>query len=585
MQQLDGIAVSPGVAIGEALVIDNEGFRIPRHYILREEIDGELQRFQQALQSVAGEIQQTRDSVSTQLGDQYAAIFAAHLQMLEDPRLQAEVERWIRDQQYSAEYAVSVTLRGYARAFQKFENAYLSERSHDVYDLERRLLQSLVGHERQQIASLDSPVVLLAHNLSPSETATLKPEFVLGFGTEVGGAGGHTAIVAKGLEIPAVVGIGHFLFDVSGGDQVIIDGHEGRVILRPDDPTLQRYRKRQQASRSAVVRLKGLRDKPAVTRDGIHVQLMANIEFPHEAQVSIERGAEGIGLYRTEFLYLGASVAPTEEDHYQAYAEVVAAMDSRPVVIRTLDLGADKLSPTPPELADPNPFLGLRSIRLALANLPLFRLQLRAILRASVLGNVRIMFPLITTLDELVRAKQVLNEARDELINEGVPCNRELLVGMMVESPAAALLIDRFIDEVDFISLGTNDLVQYTLAVDRGNPAVNDLYQASNPAVLRLIQRVVQVALEAGIPASLCGQMSSSPQYTMLLLGFGLRQFSVAPGSIPEIKQICRRVDLEQCQQVATEVMGMTRVQDINAYLMSELTKLNLGENDHSGGG
>ncbi len=577
MQQLDGIAVSPGVAIGEALVIDNEGFRIPRHYVLREEVENELQRFQNALELVAGDIQQTRDSVATQLGEQYAAIFAAHLQMLQDPHLRAEVERWIDNQQYSAEYAVSVTLRGYARAFQKFENAYLSERSHDVYDLERRLLQSLVGHERQQIASLDSPVVLLAHNLSPSETAMLKPEFVLGFGTEIGGAGGHTAIVAKGMEIPAVVGIGSFLFDVSGGDWVIIDGNEGRLILRPDERILQRYRQRQRDLQSAVVRLESLRDKPSVTRDGVPIQLMANIEFPHEALGSIERGAEGIGLYRTEFLYLGSAVAPTEEDHYRAYGEVVAAMDGRPVVIRTLDLGADKLSSTPSELADPNPFLGLRSIRLALANLPLFRLQLRAILRASVLGCVRVMFPLITTLDELIRAKQILNEARDELINEGVPCNREMLVGMMVESPAAALLIDRFIEEVDFISIGTNDLIQYTLAVDRGNPAVNDLYQASNPAVLRLIQRVVQVAQQANVPASLCGQMSSLPQYTMLLLGFGLRQLSVAPGSIPEIKQICRHVDLEQCQQVVAEVMGMTRVQEIDAYLAAELAKLNLG--------
>ncbi len=577
MQQLDGIAVSPGVAIGEALVIDNEGFRIPRHYVLREEVENELQRFQNALESVAADIQQTRDSVATQLGEQYAAIFAAHLQMLQDPHLRAEVERWIDNQQYSAEYAVSVTLRGYARAFQKFENAYLSERSHDVYDLERRLLQSLVGHERQQIASLDSPVVLLAHNLSPSETAMLKPEFVLGFGTEVGGAGGHTAIVAKGMEIPAVVGIGSFLFDVSGGDRVIIDGNEGRLILRPDEQILQRYRQRQRDRQSTVVRLESLRDKPSVTRDGVPIQLMANIEFPHEALTSIERGAEGIGLYRTEFLYLGSAIAPTEEDHYRAYGEVVAAMDGRPVVIRTLDLGADKLSSTPSELADPNPFLGLRSIRLALANLPLFRLQLRAILRASVLGSVRVMFPLITTLDELIRAKQILNEARDELINEGVPCNREMLVGMMVESPAAALLIDRFIEEVDFISIGTNDLIQYTLAVDRGNPAVNDLYQASNPAVLRLIQRVVQVAQQANVPASLCGQMSSLPQYTMLLLGFGLRQLSVASGSIPEIKQICRRVDLEQCQQVAAEVMGMTRVQEIDAYLAAELAKLNLG--------
>jgi phosphoenolpyruvate-protein phosphotransferase (PTS system enzyme I) len=577
MQQLDGIAVSPGVAIGEALVIDNEGFRIPRHYILREEVEGELQRFQAARDAVADDIQQTRDSIACQLGEQYGAIFAAHLQMLHDPRLRAEVEKWIREKQYSPEYAVSVTLRGYAKAFQSFDNPYLSERSHDVYDLERRLLQSLVGRERQQIALLDSPVVVLAHNLSPGETANLNRRFVLGFATEIGGAGGHTAIVAKGLEIPAVVGIGHFLADVSGGDLIIIDGNEGRVVLRPDEQTLRRYRQRQVDRRDAAVRLAGLRDLPAVTRDGTHVKLLANIEFPYEASACQERGAEGIGLYRTEFLYLGSPVEPTEEDHFTAYAEVVRAMQGRPVVIRTLDLGADKLGQSQADPEDRNPFLGLRSIRLALANLPLFRPQLRAILRAGMLGDVRVMFPLITTLDELARAKQVLNEARDELAAEGVPSNRDMPVGMMVESPAAALLIDRFITEVDFISIGTNDLIQYTLAVDRGNPAVNDLYQASDPAVLRLIERVIQIAQGANVETSLCGQMSSSPLYTMLLLGLGLRQLSVAPGSIPEIKQVCRSVTLAQCRAVAAEVMTMVRPRDIDAYLGAELEKLDLG--------
>lgn len=575
MQQLDGIPVSPGVAIGEALVLDNEGFRIPRHYILREEVDSELQRFQSALHVVAEDIQRNRDSIAATLGEQYAAIFAAHLQMLHDPQLRAEVEARIRDKEYSPEYAVSLTLRGYAKAFESFENSYLAERSHDIYDLERRLLQSLVGHERQQIGDLDTSVIVLAHNLTPSETANLNRRFVLGFGTEIGGAGGHTAIVAKGLEIPAVVGVGRFLFDVSGGDMVIIDGDTGRLILRPDEKTLQRYRLRQEAHRHAAVRLEGLRDLPAQTQDGTRIQLLANIEFPHETPACNERGADGIGLYRTEFLYLGANGSPSEEDHFRAYAEVVHAMSGRPVVIRTFDLGADKLGSThtDPE-ADRNPFLGLRSIRLALANLQLFRPQLRAILRASVLGDVRVMFPLVSTLDELARAKEVLGEAMEELEAEGTPFDRNIRVGMMVESPAAAMMIDRFIREVDFISIGTNDLIQYTLAVDRANAAVNDLYQAADPAVLRLIQRVVQVADEAGVEATLCGQMSSSPIYTMLLLGFGLRRLSVAPSSIPEIKQVCRNVTLEQCQAVAAEAMTMYRPGDIDAFLQAQLDRL-----------
>lgn len=572
MQQIQGIAVSPGLAIGESLIIDNEGFRFSHHLVVPAATDGEVRRFAGAMDAVGIAIRASRDSVTQQLGERYGAIFAAHLSLLADPRLREDVEKKIREDFYSAEYAVSRTLRGYADHFLKMDNAYLAERVHDIYDLERRLLQTLTGHQREDLSRLDSQVVVLAHNLTPGETVHLNRRFVLGFATEIGGAGGHTAIVAQGMEIPAVVGLGRFLSNVSNGDVVIVDGDQGLLILRPDEATLQRYRKRVEQRRAVVERLQDLRDVPAETLDGQRIRMLANIEFPYETAACLDRGADGIGLYRTEFLYLAAKVEPTEEDHYRAYAEVVQAMEGRPVVIRTLDLGADKLGFGQENAEeDRNPFLGLRSIRLALANLQLFRPQLRAVLRASALGDVRVMFPLISTIDELHRAKQLLAEAMDELSAEGIEYDREIPVGIMVESPAAAVMIDRFVREIDFLSIGTNDLIQYTLAVDRGNPAVKDLYQASDPAVLRLIQQTLEAADRADVRASMCGQMCSDPRYTMLLLGLGLRHLSVAPSSIPEIKQICRKVTIPQCRAIAEQALAMSGPREIDAYLKGEL--------------
>ncbi len=574
MQILDGIAVSPGIAIGEALVIDNEGFRIPEHFVERDAVEDELERLDKAIAAVAKEIEHNRDSIAQQLGDQYGAIFSAHLQMLRDPKLHREVEQLVRGEHYSPEYAVSVTLRGYAKVFQGSDSPYLAERAHDIFDLEKSLLRNLLGRRREELSHLTTPVVVLAHNLTPSETANLDPKFVRAFVTEIGGAGGHTAIVAKGLEIPAVVGIGKFLADVSGSDRVIVDGDTGRVILKPDEETRRRYELEAKHHHEVAVQLEALRDLPAATKDGERVQLMANIEFPHEVGHCLDRGADGIGLYRTEFLYLENESEPSEEDHYQAYAEVVRAMNGRPVVIRTLDLGADKMGLAEVhEDEEPNPFLGLRSIRLALRNQQLFRPQLRAILRASALGPVRVMFPLISTLHELRQARMMLADAMEDLHEHGFEFNREIPVGMMVESPASVTMIDRFLPEVAFISIGTNDLIQYALAVDRTNPSVADLYQAADPAVLRLIDASLRAAAEAKVEASLCGQMSAEPSYTMLLLGMGLREMSVPPSAIPEIKNVCRNVTIPQCEAVAKRAMTMDSAREVDLFLNDELKK------------
>ncbi len=574
MIRLQGIAVSPGVAIGEALVMGNEGFRIPRRFVARDAVEDEVDRLRRAVDATASEIARHRDVVSKQLGDQYGAIFEAHLQMIRDARLASEVEGLIRERQYSPEYAVSRAMRRLAKVFESLAGSPLAERAHDIFDIEKRLLRALLGKRREELSHLTVPVLLLAHNLTPSEAVNLDRRYVKGFVTEVGGPGSHTAIVAGALEIPAVVGMGPFLTDVSGGDLVVIDGNSGVVILHPDEATLAKYREEAEANRNLARRLEALRDLPAETADGVQIRLSGNIEFPIEVNPCLDRGADGIGLYRTEFLYLGAEQEPTEEVHFEAYAQVVRAMAGRPVVIRTLDLGADKVLVEQPGTAERNPFLGLRSIRLSLRNVPQFRVQLRAILRASALGDVRVMFPLVTTIFELRQAKMILADVMEDLEECQVPFNRRIPVGMMVEVPAAVIMIEQFVREVDFLSIGTNDLIQYTLATDRDNKDVANLYSPCDPAVLRLIDMAVQAADRARTPINVCGQMAGRPIYVMLLLGLGLRSLSLTPAAVPEIKRVCRGVTMDACRQVAQRALQLEHARDIKNYLKEELKKI-----------
>jgi len=574
MQKLKGIAVSPGVAIGEALVMDNEGFRIPRRFVSRDAVEDELDRLDKAITAASEEIARSRDAVSQELGEKYGAIFEAHRQMLEDTGLRGELEEMIRQRHYSPEYAVSRTLRRYAQVFQqKAEGTSLAERAHDIFDVEKRLLRNLLGRSREGITRLTSPVLVLAHNLTPSETAKLDSDFVKGFVTEVGGPGGHTAILAEGMGIPAVVGTGPFLTDVSGGELVIIDGDKGLVVLHPDEETIARYRHEVEEHLSLAARLETLRDLPGETADGTRIKLMANIEFPHEVDHCVDRGADGVGLYRTEFLYLNAETEPDEEVHFEAYSRVVRAMTGRPITIRTFDLGADKVPHLPAPEDERNPFLGLRSIRLALRNVPMFRRQLRAALRASALGDVRIMFPLISTLLEFRQAKMVLCDVMEDLEEREVAFDPDVPVGMMVEVPSAVMMIDQFVEEVDFLSIGTNDLIQYTLAVDRSNKDVVGLYNAADPAVLKLIAMTVEAGLRKSVPVSLCGQMSGNPTYTMLLLGMGLRQLSMTPSAIYEVKKVCRSVTIEQCEAVSRRAMSMENARTIESFLRGELKR------------
>ena len=573
MLKLQGIAVSPGVTIGEALVLDSEGFRIPRRFVARSAVDTELERLANAVAETSREIERNRDAIQAELGGQYAAIFAAHLAMLHDAKLQAELTSAVRDKNFWPEYAVSRTLRRYAKVFQNLDN-HIAQRAHDIYDIEKSLLRNLLGQRRETLAAISQPVIVLAHNLTPSETANLDRRFVQGFATELGGPGSHTAIVAEGLEIPAVVGLGPFLADVSGGEPVILDGNQGIVILQPDEETIARYRLEVETARTVAARLDGLRDLPAETTDGVRIQVTGNIEFPSEVEQCLSRGCDGIGLYRTEFLYLTSPREPTEEDHFAAYSEVVRSINDKPVVIRTLDLGADKMRTEKTPEEERNPCLGLRSIRLSLRQLPMFRTQLRAILRASAIGDVRVLFPLVSTIVELRQARMVLADVMEDLAEHGIAFNPKMPVGMMVETPAAVIMLDAFIREVDFVSIGTNDLIQYTLAVDRGNKEVAELYNASDPAVLRQLRRSLDVAREAGVPANVCGQMSGSVMYTQLLLGLGLRQMSVPASAIPEIKQVCRSVSVAECRGIAERALAMDSAREVKAFLRDQMRRL-----------
>jgi len=576
MKVFSGIAVSPGMVSGPALVLGSENFRIPRKYVSKDAIDAELQRFRVALDLVCKDIKGNEQLVSSQLGAQYGAIFSAHLQMAQDPRLIREVESLIRDQCRSPEFAASRVLRSYAEQLQKMGDRYLSERALDIFDLEKRLLRKLLGESREELSNLTEPVIILAHDLTPGETATLNTKYVLGFATEVGGHTSHTAILAGALEIPAIVGMGRCLAEISGGETVILDGDHGRVIIDPDEETLARVQHSQARSQRVRDRLGEMGSLPAETQDGQRVTICGNIEFPEEVRQCIKRGADGVGLYRTEFLFLSGNREPSESDHYEAYCRVVEACGDLPVVIRTLDIGADKV---PQLMADQfaesaNPMLGLRSIRLSLRNTQMFKRQLRAILRASVHGNVRIMFPLVATLLEFRQAKMILMDVMEDLEDEGIPFQRNVPIGMMVEVPSAVILAEEFAREVDFFSIGTNDLIQYTLACDRSDPTVAHLYRSGDPSILRLIQMVLRAAEKHGKSVTVCGQMSSDPRFIPLLLGMGLRSLSATPQAIPRLKEVVRNLSITEAERISQHACSLDLARDVEHYLQGELSRL-----------
>lgn len=577
MQVKKGIPVSPGVAIYPATVLDAEDRPIPRRTVPQAQLAQEHERLNHALQASTQDIDNLRQQTATALGDELAKIFSFHIGMLADKQLLDSIHNMIDEQRVTAQYAVYATTRKLARTFLQADSRYMRERVTDVWDLERRILKHLIGRTRTTLADLTHQAILIAHDLTPSQTASLDKTKIKALATDAGGRTSHTAILAHALGIPAIVGLDNVTSLVSTGDTVIIDGNRGIVFVDPDAATLMEYRQELQRMAAFEDTLGELRELPPQTRDGTDIELFANIEFPSEINEALRNGAAGVGLYRTEFLFLASETEPSEDEQYESYVEAIRLLKGRPLTIRTLDLGADKITDsvlTSDYNNERNPFLGCRSIRLCLQNLPLFKTQLRAILRASVEGPVQIMFPLISNVMELRQARMILTDVKEDLEEQGIEYREDIPVGMMVEVPSAALQARLFTREVDFFSIGTNDLIQYTVAVDRSNERIASLYSGTHPAVITLIRDVIRTANRAKTEVSLCGEMAGEPEYTMLLLGLGLRKFSITPPAIPEVKKIIRSVSIDQCQRVARKVSALDSDREVYNYLKGELNRI-----------
>jgi len=577
MQIKKGIPVSPGIAIANALVIDARDKPVPRRTVGASRVAGERKRLDAAIDASIKEIKELHAQTVSALGEKMADIFAAHAMLLSDASLLDQFHNAIKAGSVTAEYAVHSTLQAQAQSLRQSDNEYLRERARDFEDLERRLLSQLVGEPDAGLATLKRPTIVVAHDLTPSQTAALDRSRILAIATDAGGRTSHTAILAHALGIPAIVGLEDITSRVDSGTTVIIDGTRGQVVIEPDAAVLMDYRQQKRRQATFAETLDELRDQPAVTKDGTSISLDANIEFPSEVSDALAKGAMGIGLYRTEFQFLAADHEPTEDEQYAQFVEAIELLDGKPLTIRTLDLGADKVADSLPTItphAEPNPFLGCRSIRLCLQNLVLFKTQLRAILRASAHGPVKIMFPLISHVMELRQARMILSDVREDLDDAGVEYARDIPIGMMVEVPSAALQAKTFAREVDFFSIGSNDLIQYTVAVDRSNERISNLYSAAHPAVLVLIREVIKTAGRKKVEVSLCGEMASQPEYAIMLLGMGLRRFSITPPAIPEIKQIIRCVKIEDCEKVARKVMTFDSDREVLNYLRDQVAKV-----------
>ncbi len=574
MEIKKGIGVSPGVVISTAIVLDAEDLVIPKRSVPADQIANEVVRFNAAIESSSAQLVVLRDQITEKYGKEIGGIFDFHLGVLKDRAILRQVQTEINSHKATAEYAVSSVIRKYANTFLAMSDRYLSERVKDIYDIEKRVLKELIGQKQEDLLHLERDVVVIAHDLLPSQTAALDRAHVRGFATDVGGRTSHTAIVARAMGIPAVVGLGNITAEVNGGDTVIIDGSRGVVIVNPDPDQMAEYHEDAAKLFRLETELKSLANLPAETQDNHAVALQANIEGSNDIDDAVGRGAQGIGLFRTEYLYLRKQTEPTEEEHYQAYAESLLKLNGMPLVIRTLDLGADKYTQAQMQNPERNPFLGDRSIRMCLHDIPMFKRQLRAIMRASTLGDVRIMFPMISTLMELRQAKMVLNDVMEELEDEGIEFRREIPVGMMMEVPSAALMATEFAKEVNFFSIGTNDLIQYTLAVDRTNEKVAGLFCPAHPAVLRLIRDIIRAGGRANISVSVCGEMAGEPLYTLLLLGLGLTIFSMNGPDIPEVKKIIRSTTMEHARNVARRVMGFDSERQVMHFLREETRKI-----------
>ncbi|MDQ7012350.1 MAG: phosphoenolpyruvate--protein phosphotransferase [Planctomycetota bacterium] len=575
MRVLQGIPVSSGIVIGHVFVLDHDPHRVARWTVGADRVEAELERLDRAFADAIAAIDEVYAEASDEMGVEAAKIFLFHKGMLADPSLIGPIREMIRHERVNAEHAVVVAFDALAEAFRRAKDSAFRTKTDDIRDLTNRLLDHLMGSGPARLADLLHPTVIVATDLTPSQTAGFDRDKVVGFVTDLGGRTSHTAIVATALGYPAVVGCRGATAAAKPGQTVIVDGDRGLILLDPDEAEITKYRGYIEQQRTYKLSLAEVAGLPSVTRDGVPITLLGNVEFPEECDSILAQGGEGVGLYRSEFLYLSQDTIPTEEDHYLAYADCVRRLDGLPLTVRTVDLGSDKYASSDRRPRERNPALGLRSIRYSLADKPKFQKQLRAVLRASALGPVKIMFPMVTTVGELRHAKMVLRDVMEDLEEEGVAFDRGIRVGVMIEVPSAALIAGSLAAEVDFFSIGTNDLVQYTLAVDRTNEQVAGLYQPVHAGVLQLIRGVVRAAAKEGdIEVSCCGEAAGEIDYALLLIGLGLRRLSVPGSAISHLKRLVRSVTVQQCERVARKVRTFDSEIQAAAYLRDRTRKL-----------
>jgi len=572
----DGIAGSEGFAAGRAYVYKNKQAGIEMRTVASEDVAGELSRLEEGMKQSRIQLRSLKEKISLELDEDKAQIFEAHMMMLEDPEFIGTIREAIRNDRANAEYAVKKTADHYISMFEQIEDAYMRERAADIKDVSSRLIRNIAGLTSKDLRGIESPVIIVAHDLTPSDTASMDKALVLGFTTDIGGATSHTAIMARSLGIPAVLGLGDISERIRDDDYIIIDGLEGKVIINPSNEQQTEYAGKIAEYRRMREKLEGSACLPAVTTDGRSVEISGNIGTPEDIDDVVINGGDGVGLFRTEFLYMNRDELPTEEEQYGEYRKAAVKLGGKPLIIRTLDIGGDKKLPYLKLPEEMNPFLGWRAIRICLERKDIFMTQLRAILRAGASGNILIMFPMISGVAEVREAKKVLEEAKAELRSENLEFDGNLKVGIMVEIPSAAMTADTIAKEVDFFSIGTNDLCQYAMAVDRMNPKVSKLYQPLHPGILMLIKNVIDASHKAGKFTGMCGEMAGSIEACIILLGLGLDEFSMSARSIPAIKDIIRNVSYEKAREIACKALEMDTPEEVVEYSRDVLRRLNL---------
>jgi phosphotransferase system enzyme I (PtsI) len=564
--RFEGVGVSPGMACGKTHVVRDDVDDVVRYRIAPSQIADEIGRFETALIQTRMQILEMQQRIAESIGAKDAAIFDAHLLVVEDRTLIDEVLRKLETDLCSVEWVFQEVATRYAETLNKIDDPYLRERALDIQDVTKRVIRNLQGKAPKTFLALSEPHILIAHNLAPSDTASINRANVLGIATDLGSRTSHAAILARSLNIPAVVGLHDITAKLETGQHVLLDGGDGLLILNPAAETIAHYAEIESRRARVTAKLKELRTTRSTTRDGRHIVLSANIELPQDVEAVAANGAEGIGLYRTEFLYLNRSTLPTEHEQFETYRKVAERVRPDPLIIRTFDLGGDKLAPGTVDITDElNPFLGWRAIRLCLENIDIFKTQLRAVLRASAVGNIKIMFPMISGLEELRSAKAVLAECKEELRRSGVPLPEKIEVGAMIEIPSAAICASVLASEVDFFSIGTNDLIQYALAVDRVNEKLAYLYEPTHPAVLRLLKMVAEAAHANNIWVGVCGEMAGDVALVPLLLGLGMDELSAGATLVPRVKRAVQSLTIPECHELVEETLKLNTASEILA--------------------